>query len=56
MITSINPSGTPTHAGTYTFTIEATDANNDKGARAYTVVVDSATIAIWLPRRARTRS
>jgi hypothetical protein len=33
-------SGTPTAPGTYTFVIEATDANNCTGSRGYTVVID----------------
>ena len=32
-------SGTPTAPGTYTFVIEATDANNCTGARGYTLVI-----------------
>jgi CSLREA domain-containing protein len=33
-------SGTPTAPGTYTFVIQATDANNCTGSRGYTVVID----------------
>ena len=33
-------SGTPISAGTYAFTIEATDANQCRGVRAYTLVVN----------------
>ena len=32
-------SGTPTTAGTFTFTITATDANNCPGSRTYTIVI-----------------
>jgi hypothetical protein len=39
-------SGTPTAAGSYTFTITATDANGDTGSRGYTVVVDAATLVV----------
>ncbi|MBB5208447.1 Ig domain-containing protein [Chiayiivirga flava] len=38
--------GTPTAAGTFGFTIEATDANAFTGARAYTVTVSGPAIAI----------
>ena len=34
-------SGTPTEVGTYTFTVEATDANGCQGTRTYTVTVSS---------------
>lgn len=38
--------GTPAGAGSYAFTVEATDAHGDKGARAYAVTIAAATIAI----------
>ncbi|MES2033063.1 MAG: putative Ig domain-containing protein, partial [Pseudomonadota bacterium] len=42
-------SGAPTAAGTFTFTLEATDANGATGARSYTVTVDAPTVAITSP-------
>jgi len=38
--------GTPTAAGTYTFTVTATDANGCTGSRAYTVVIVCPTITV----------
>jgi len=39
-------SGTPAAAGTYNFTVTATDANNATGARAYSVTISAPTIVI----------
>lgn len=39
-------SGTPTAAGTFNFTIRATDANSFTGTRAYALVVNAPTISV----------
>jgi len=39
-------SGTPTAAGTFSFTIQATDANSFTGSRAYSVTVGAPTLAL----------
>ncbi|HET8648290.1 MAG TPA: putative Ig domain-containing protein, partial [Vicinamibacteria bacterium] len=39
-------SGTPTQTGSFTFTVTATDANGCIGSRAYTLVVDCATVTV----------
>jgi len=38
--------GTPTQIGTFNFTVKATDANSCQGTRAYTLVIDCATITV----------
>ncbi|PPJ40558.1 Ig domain-containing protein, partial [Pseudoxanthomonas sp. KAs_5_3] len=39
-------SGTPTEAGSFTFTLTATDDNGFSGTREYTLAVDAPTISI----------
>ncbi len=39
-------SGTPTVAGTFTFTVQATDGNGFTGSRAYSLVVNAPTITL----------
>ncbi|MEP7342896.1 MAG: reprolysin-like metallopeptidase [Acidobacteriota bacterium] len=47
-------SGTPTTAGTFTFTIKATDANGCMGTRAYTVIISGNGLMFYpLPRPVR---
>ncbi|MFN7974255.1 MAG: putative Ig domain-containing protein [Acidobacteriota bacterium] len=42
-------SGTPTTAGTYNFTITATDANGCSGSQAYTIVISACAITLSPP-------
>jgi len=42
-------SGTPTAAGTFNFTLEATDTYGATGSQAYTVTIDAPTVAITGP-------
>jgi uncharacterized protein YhjY with autotransporter beta-barrel domain len=39
-------SGTPTAAGTFNFTVQATDTNNFAGTRAYSITIAAPTIAV----------
>ena len=39
-------SGTPTQTGTFSFTVTATDANNDTGSQAYTLQIACPTITV----------
>ncbi len=42
-------SGTPTEAGSFNFTVTATDANSQTGSRAYTLVVGAPTLTMTPP-------
>ena len=45
-VQGLRSSGTPTQAGSFTFTVSATDANNSTGTREYTLVIDAPEITL----------